>query len=173
MPKKKWSYAEAMKRLNDSRITYTIAGRCKQDTKYNKKIEELSSSLSNINRIDRYIPDTEYEDMISNCDFLVLCDEKQASCASNGTMTEALLHGKPIIAPDFNPFKYEVEKYGVGMLYRYNDVDSLCVTIQKALNEGVEPYITNISSYQEIYLEDYVVNKLKEQLEKNDIIQKL
>lgn len=161
---------EAMKKISDNRISYTIAGRCKSDNNYNDKIKQLTKDVPNIYRIDRYIPDEEYEQLMSDCDFLVLCDKQQASCASNGTMTEALLHGKPIIAPDFNPFKYEVEKYGVGMLYLYNDVDSLCETILKALNDGVESFKDNIASYQNNFIEENVAHKLTKQLKKNEVI---
>lgn len=160
----------AIKKINDKRITYTIAGRCKSDKKYNEKIEELVKDLPNVLRIDRYIPDEEYEELISNCDCLVFCDKKEASCASNGTMSEALLHGKPIIAPDFNPFKNEVEKYGVGLLYRYNDEDSLCETILSALNDGIERFNDNIASYQENFIEDNVAQKLAGQLKKNEVV---
>lgn len=161
---------EAIKRLNDKRITYTVAGRCKSDKKYSEKISKLSENVQNVYRIDRFIPNEEYEELIRNCDFLILCDKKESSCASNGTMSEALLHGKPIIAPDYDPFKYEVEKYGVGILYQHNDVDSLCETILTALNKGTDPFKENILSYQENFIEGSVVCKLKEQLKENDII---
>lgn len=160
---------EAIKRLNDRRITYTIAGRCKSDNNYNEKIKKAIKDIPNIIRIDRYIPDEEYEELMRNCDCLVLCDNKEKSCASNGTMIEALLQGKPIIAPDYDPFKYEIEKYGVGMLYRYNDVDSLCEIISTALNDGVEHLKDNIASYQENFIEDNVVQKLTEQFKKNEV----
>lgn len=158
---------EALKRIDDKRITYTIAGRCKNDAVYNERIASLSADLPNVIRIDRYIPDDEYEQLMSNCDFLILCDKKQASCASNGTMTEALLHGKPIIAPDFNPFKNEVERYKIGYLYRYDDVESLCDILKKAFNNGSNCFMNSISSYQESFMENNVASELKKQIEKH------
>ena len=158
----------ALKKLNNDHIKYTIAGRCKNDKQYNDKIAMLSSELPNVNRIDRYISDEEYERLMSDCDFLVLCDKKQKSCASNGTMTEALLHGKPIIAPDFNPFKYEVENNGVGYIYKYGDVDSLVKVILLGLEKGAEPFDECIRRSQEDYLKTNVCYNLKKQIEQTD-----
>lgn len=155
---------EALKKLNNTNITYTIAGRCKLDRRYNEKIGKLAAELSNVRRIDRYIPDDEYEKLMSECDFLLLGDKTQESCASNGTMTEALLHGKPIIAPNFNPFKYEVEKYNVGLLYEYCNIDSLCDAINLAMQKGAEEFRDMLLTYQEMFLREKIVNSIKEQI---------
>lgn len=158
---------EALKKIRDARISYTIAGRCKNNKAYNEMISKKVAEIPNVNRIDRYISDDEYEQLISECDFLVLCDKKQTSCASNGTMTEALLHGKPIIAPDFNPFKEEIEKYHVGLMYHYQDIDSMCETIEDALMEGALSFKDSILLYQEKFIEKNVVDSLKGQIKSN------
>lgn len=155
---------EALKRLNDNRIVYTIAGRCREDKQYGDKINRMASEMPNVVRIDRYIPDDEYETLLKNCDFVVLCDEKEMSCASNGTMSEALLHGKPIIAPDINPFKYEIEKYGIGFLYEYGNIDSLCETLIKALNSGNSAFGEELISYQQGFFSQNVASRLKQQI---------
>ena len=156
---------EAMKKLSNTNITYTIAGRCKTDDSYNDKIRELVAELPNVRRIDRYIPDEEYENLMNDCDFLIMCDKKQASCASNGTMTEALLHGKPIIAPNFDPFKYEIERYHIGYLYEYGNIDSLCEAITFAMRKGAEEFKEMLLAYQELFLREKIVNSIKSQIE--------
>ena len=160
---------KALNKLNDENIYYTIAGRCKKrcDENYNQFVKELAEKTKNVSRIDRYIPEEEYLMLIEDCDFLILCDKTQESCASNGTMSEALLSGKPIIAPDFNPFKYEIENYGVGYLYRYNDLDSLCDILIKAREEGVEHFTDNLYNYQKMFMMDEVARNLKAQIERN------
>lgn len=155
---------EALRCLNDHRITYTIAGRCKTNQDYNKKIRRLSAEMPNVRRIDRYIPDAEYEELIRECDFVIFCDKKQASCASNGTMAEALLHGKPIIAPDIDPFKYEIEQNGVGYLYEYDNLDSICGILLKALKEEVS-FDEKIVCYQKKYIFSDVAINIKNQIE--------
>lgn len=154
----------ALKELNNPNIKYIIAGRCKNDNQYNDRIARLSADLPNVIRIDRFISDEEYERLMNECDFLVLCDKKQKSCASNGTMTEALLHGKPIIAPDINPFRYECEKNGVGYLYKYGDVESLKSTLSVAFDNGTDVFDEGIMNSQDNYVLANVVNQLKEQL---------
>lgn len=167
-PEKKVEFCiEALKRLNNPNIFYTIAGRCKTDESYNKKIERMIRGVSNVRRIDRYIPEEEYNKLINECDFLILCDKTQASCVSNGTMSEALLMGKPIIAPNINPFKYEVETYGVGYLYKYDDIDSLCRVLLKAQEQGTEQFKEKLSSYQDMFMLDRVADDLKKQIKNN------
>lgn len=156
---------EALRRLKNPNIIYTIAGRCKSDALYNEKISKLAAGLPNVQRIDRYIEDEEYETLMNDCDYLILCDKKEISCASNGTMTEALLHGKPIIAPNFNPFKYEIEKHNVGLLYEYDSIKSLCDKINFAMNRGTEEFREKLLAYQDMFLRDSVVNSIKQQIE--------
>lgn len=156
---------KTLQQMDDSRISYIIAGRCKVDAQYNSLIGDLAVSVRNVTRIDRYIADEEYEQLIENCDYLLLCDKKQASCASNGTMLEALLHGKPIIAPNIDPFKSEVEKYGIGFLYEYNNMQSLSNILAMALKEGTENFTKPIGEYQKKFLFSNVANSLRKQIE--------
>lgn len=155
---------EALKRLKDDRIVYTIAGRCREDKLYGDEINKKASETPNAIRIDRYIPDEEYERLINDCDFVVLCDEKETSCASNGTMSEALLHGKPIIAPDINPFRNEVETYGIGYLYEYGNIDSLCEVLQKALS-GRDVFVEKLEEYQNGFILRNVALNLRRQID--------
>lgn len=156
---------EALRRLNNPNIIYTIAGRCKSDARYNEKIGRLVADLPNVQRIDRYIEDKEYETLMNDCDYLILCDKKEVSCASNGTMTEALLHGKPIIAPNCDPFKHEIEKHNVGLLYEYDSIESLCDIIDFAMHLGTEEFREKLLAYQDLFLRDSVVNSIKQQIE--------
>ena len=157
---------EAMRRLNNNNIHYTIAGRCRDGSGYDKLIENRIQGLSNVTRIDRYISDEEYEDMMNSCDCLVICDKPQESCASNGTMLEALLHGKPIIAPDFNPFKYEIEKYNIGVLYKEGDIDSLCSALQNILAKGTTSLRDSIERYCQMHVLENVSDCVKKQLDR-------
>lgn len=155
---------EALRQINDSRIFYTIAGRCRENNDYGEKINQLASPILNVIRIDRYIPDMEYEQLLDDCDFVILCDEKEPSCASNGTMLEALLHGRPIIAPDIHPFKYEIEKYGVGILFQYGSVDSLCRILKEAIDLDLGLFEKRLYEYQQSYTIENVSRSLRQQL---------
>lgn len=156
---------DALRELNDPRIYYTIAGRSKDINGYEEMIEERMKSVHNVTRINRYIPDDEYRVILESCDFLVLCDGIQDSCASNGTMSEALLMGKPIIAPNFNPFKNEVDFFGVGLLYEYQSINSLKDRIKEAFIKRPSYFYPYLSVYQNLFLEDKVINDIKNQIE--------
>ena len=157
---------DALRELNNTQIEYVIAGRCKYDTGYEDMIQVRMQGVPNVTRINRYIPDDEYEKLMNKCDYLIMCDGKQESCASNGTMSEALLHGKPIIAPDFDPFKNEVELYNIGYLYEYGNVDSLKSILKKLLQIDSSIHTQALKKYGEMYLRTNVVKKIKAQINK-------
>lgn len=159
---------QALQNLKNNDISYTIAGRCKDDNGYEDMIVKYSENVPNIIRKNYFIDDIEYELLFSECDFLVLCDEPELSCASNGTMVEAIILGKPIIAPNHNPFKYEVERYGIGILYEFSDRNSLCEAINRAKELGSSNFKKNVLAYRELLREKCVVDYVKQQM--NNIV---
>lgn len=161
---------DALRQMNDSCIKYIIAGRCKNDIAYESMLNEKVKGLNGIDRRNRFIPEEEYEALMQSCDFMVLCDEQEASCATNGTMAEALLHGMPIIAPDYNPFKYEVETLNIGILYDINSVDSIINALYKAKNDTQDKYYQGINQYMTDNADNKIVLQLKEQL--RDVLDK-
>ena len=160
---------QSLQELNDNEISYTIAGRCRDANGYEEMISQFSQGVPNVVRKNYFIDESEYETLLSECDFLVLCDEPELSCASNGTMAEAMIMGIPIIAPNHNPFKYEVERYDIGLLYDFYDIKSLANVLLKAKSIGPRFFSTNISRYQETIREKNVIVSMKEQL--NNILQ--
>lgn len=156
---------DALRKLNSKDIKYVIAGRCKNDPAYEAMISEKSEGVPGVVRINRFIEDDEYEVLMNECDYLVLCDQPEPSCSTNGTMAEALLHGKPIIAPNFNPYKYEVEKFGVGRLYQYKNEESLCNVLDSIQREKTAILNSNILDYQRHLHISHIVEHLKCQLD--------
>ncbi len=75
-------------------------------------------------------------DHLEKCHFLLLCDKKQPSSVTNGTLMEAFINLRPVIAPNYDPYKYYVEKYGLGILYNPEETDSLVDAINKAIKRG-------------------------------------
>lgn len=161
---------DALREINDSSIKYIIAGRCKNDQDYENMLQERSKGVPGIDRRNRFIPDDEYEQLMQECDYMVLCDQKENSCATNGTMSEALLHGMPIIAPNYNPFKYEVEAYGLGELYDIDSVESIKDALLKAKSNSRENYLENLKQYSKHNSDKEIVSQLKEQL--NNVLDK-
>lgn len=155
---------DALREINDPSIKYIIAGRCKNDQDYENMLQERSKGVPGIDRRNRFIPDEEYEQLMHECDYMVLCDQKEDSCATNGTMAEALLHGMPIIAPNHNPFKYEVEANGLGLLYEINSIANIKETLLKAKTVSREQYLDNLIKYSIQNSDKEVVSQLKDQL---------
>ena len=83
-------------------------------------IDEMSGSYQ-IERINRRLQYDEFNAFIERSHFTVFADEKQKSSVTNGTMMESIINFTPIIAPDHEPYTYYVEKYGLGLIYKYGD----------------------------------------------------
>ena len=96
---------------------------------------------------------------MDDCDFLILCDKKQATNVTNGTMNEALLNGRPIIAPDYDPYRYVINKYDVGLLFNPTDESSLVNVIKKAAQSKASAYLEQLISYQKSLLFENVAKE--------------
>lgn len=158
---------EAIRLLNDSELEYTIAGKAQSSNlDYENVIAEASVCMANVKRLNYRIPEDEYNELMDSADFLILCDEKQPSSVTNGTMNEALLKGVPLIAPDYNPYKYFIEKYNIGILFNPEDKTSLTSAISRAKKMGKDIFKDNIRVYQKTLLFDTVVENFHKELKR-------
>lgn len=156
------SILDALRQLNNDAITYTIAGKASDE--YEALIEGHSNGLQSVTRLNYRIPEEEYNRLIEQCDFLILCDRQQLSSVTNGTMNEALLKGKPIIAPNYNPYKFYIEKYGVGIAFDPQSIESLSGAIMDAKQKGVAYFADNIKNYQRTLLFDVITRQFGKEL---------
>lgn len=153
---------DALRLLNDDTITYTIAGKASDE--YEAIIKNHSNGLQGVIRRNYRIPEEEYNQLIEQCGFLILCDRQQLSSVTNGTMNEALLKGKPIIAPNYNPYKFYIEKYGIGIAFDPQSIESLSSAIRNAKQKGVACFTDNINNYQQTLLFDVVAERFGKEL---------
>lgn len=86
------------------------------------------------------------------------------SSVTNGTMNEALLKGKPIIAPNYNPYKDIIDNYNVGISYNPDSIESLTTAIMRAKENGVSFYSESILNYQKTLLIDVVSSNFVREL---------
>lgn len=153
---------EAFKLANIPDAKLCLIGRS-QD-KYEK---EITAAINNDYRIERNNSFLEYDDFLSyytKAHFVLFADEKGDSCISNGTFTEALVQHRPVIAPNYNPYSYYINKYGVGLLYEPDDIQSYSNAIEKAVELGVEYFQQNINRFLEEIKFDKVSELLVEQI---------
>lgn len=152
----------ALKSIQDIPIEYTIAGRTDDD--YERVIQESMRGVKNVFRKNYRLPEEEYNQLIEACDYLVLCDKRSSSNVTNGTLNEALLKGRPIIAPNYEPYKSIIEQFKIGLLFDPNDLSSLKETLIMAYKKGVESFQASITNYQKTLLFSSVIDRFKYEL---------
>lgn len=159
-------WIEAFAKRGGSDLTLIIAGKAYSLNGFDRLLNKSCEKHSFIIRIDKRLDDDEYFELIKECDYLILCDEKQSSSITNGTMNEALLSGRPIIAPNYNPYSSIVDAYNVGLLYDINNLQSLIETLEIAKNNPVANYNSNLLKYQKTLLYDKIVTEFGKELKK-------
>lgn len=155
---------DALEAIGGSDFHLIIAGKAYTINGYDKMLEARSARNPFVTRIPNRLSAEEYDKLIIDCDYLILCDEKQPSSVTNGTMAEALLLGRPIIAPNYNPYKSIIEKYGVGILYEMHDRESLRNALLQAKDTDSSEFSEGILNYQQDFMYDNVVGNFKKEI---------
>lgn len=155
---------DVFEKIDDERLELVIGGRAVPDNGFDVWLNERANSVKGVRRIDVRYTDEEFARQINECDYLLLCDMKQTSCVSNGTMNDALLRGKPIIAPNYNPYKYYVEEYNVGILYDLSNPDSIENALLKARDTKASSFEDGVVSYQKEMLYSKVQKRFSDDI---------
>lgn len=155
---------QALISMQNPEIHITVAGKGSQEKGYNERINSLIKKCPNAKRIDKRLNDEEYNSLMNSCDYLLLCDEKQLSSVTNGTMLEALLMGKPIIAPNYEPYKTTIENFNVGILYDINDHASISMALQLALGSSKSIYIEGLNKFRSKFVYHNVLSTFKKEI---------
>ena len=154
---------DGLNEAKNQEINYTIAGEV-VDHEYEETIKAHIKGNEQVNRIDHRLTVSEFSETIDNCDALLLAIAKTHSTVTSGTMNDALLKGKPIIAPDYDPFKTYIQQYGIGVTYNPDDPQSLPGALEKITETGIESYYEGIKRYQQTLLFDNVSKQFGKEL---------
>lgn len=141
---------------------YVLAGRSQGE--YEKDIERSINGISNIERINEYMDYNKFNTLIKKAHFVVLADKKQKSSITNGTMLEALINYRPIIAPDYDPYKFYIDKYGIGITFNPEIPHDLTNAMQKASIRGCKDFYENIKNFLATIQFDFVSGHLYKQI---------
>lgn len=141
---------------------YIIAGWA--DPKYNKKIALAIGTNCHVSRINHRLSEVEYQNIMKDCDYLIICDIQQNSSVTNGTVSEALLSGKPIVAPNYEPYKTIIECYKVGFLFDPNDQTSIISAILKAIACKSNTFTDGLMAFQREALFTNIVKKFSREI---------
>lgn len=131
---------------NSKEWTYVLAGR-PNDNKYEPVIDKAIAGHDNIIRINKFLEYDMFYKLIREAHFVVLADKKQPSSVTNGTMMEALLNYRPIIAPNYNPYKYYIETYGIGIMFNPDVPGDLSRAMSEAEEKGTLFFQKNIRDF--------------------------
>ncbi len=148
--------------VKDMNLTYIVAG--SYSNAYAEKIrgEIVGMNRKNIIAVNKYLSDEEYVDYLHKAHFVLLSDKEEPSVSSNGTFMDALLNCRPVIVPDREPFKFYIDRYGVGLKYVVDDKGSLKKAIEEARAVGIQHFADNIRKFQKNFHIESVANRLSE-----------
>lgn len=115
--------------------------------KYEQMLQSMYISDNAILRDNSYLDYCKFNDYIRRSHFVVFADKQQLSSVTNGTMLEALINYRPIIAPNYDPYKFYVNKYGIGLLYDPMEAGDLERVLVRAVQLGCSFFYENIDRY--------------------------
>mgnify|MGYP000917211263 CR=1 FL=1 len=158
----------AFKKANINEAMLKLIGRSQGEYE-----EEIFKAIDEDNRIFRLNAFLKYDDFnkhFSSSHFVLFADEEGVSCITNGTMTEALINHRPIICPNYNPYKYYIEKYGFGLLYEAGNEDSYASALVKASKLGVQFFQSAIEKYLHTIQFDVVATKCAREIKNSQTL---
>jgi glycosyltransferase involved in cell wall biosynthesis len=155
---------QAFKKADLPGAKLKLIGRAREE--YEAEIIEAIGTDSRIQRLNAFLDYEDFFRFFSQSHFVLFADEEGPSCITNGTMMEALIHHRPIICPNYNPFAYYVNKYGIGILYDANSVDSYASVLKKARDLGTDFFQDNINMFLETLMFDVVAKQFVIELKK-------
>lgn len=135
----------AFRQANIPGSTLKLIGRSQND--YEVIIESAISNDKRIVRVNEYLDYKDFFKYFSKSHFVLFADQQGQSCITNGTMMEALIHHRPVICPDYNPYSYYIDKYGIGLKYRAGDAESYAAALKKAVALGTGYFQPAINTF--------------------------
>lgn len=156
-----YTIAEFLK-TNKHSWKYVLAGKGRGN--YENVIEKAASGPDNIVRINEFMDYNRFNRLIRESHFVVLADEKQKSCVTNGTMMESLINYRPIIAPNYEPYRSYIEKYGIGIMFNSGISGDLARAMKEAESKGCISFRENIERFLHTIKFDQVASDLYSQL---------
>lgn len=155
----------AFKKANLPGASLKLIG--KSQDQYEEVIEKSIYGDTRIIRKNSFLDYSDFNRYFSESHFVLFADEEGPSCITNGTMMEALINHRPIICPDYNPYKMYVNKYGIGITYKPGDVNSYADALRKAVQLGVEHFQPEITTFLKTIQFETVAKTLVAHIHKN------
>lgn len=90
----------------------------------------------NVRLDDRIVEEDEAGIYFRSADWIALPYRRFYECDTSGVFVQSCLAHRPMIVPNFTPFRQIVEQYRLGMPFRCNDEWDLARTIDKAVEDS-------------------------------------
>ena len=138
-----------------------------QDKKRLEKLRQVATD--NIEIVDKYLTDQEYEDFFDKVRFVVLPYSEYYKNASSGVIYDVIFHRKPVITREFENFKF-VGEYNIGILYKKSlseiDLNLMKNERYRAMATGIESYLSRNKRYADEIM-TFLMNTCTEGCQKN------
>lgn len=112
-----------------------------------KTIESLAKTVP-VSGIFKYLSSKEYNELIRISSFVLLPYSSERSNGISAVMQDAFENNTPIIAPDIEPFRYYVNKYKLGLLYKPDDQASFAQIIEIASRMDKKSFASSFSVFK-------------------------
>lgn len=136
---------EAFRAADINNSTLRLTGR--SSVGYEEDIERSIAGDARIVRRNGFLEYNDFNNAFREAHFVVFADEQGPSCITNGTLTEALINRRPVICPDYNPYRYYIDRYHVGLMYKGGDVESYAEAMKKAAEFGSARFLPAIDDF--------------------------
>lgn len=133
-----------IKRFSNTDYKVLIAGFFEDKTRFNK-LNQIKTD--NITIIDKYLDDKEYEKCISNIKYIILPYKDYYKNATSGVIYDILFKMKPVIAPNYDVFKF-IEENEIGVLYS-NSIENLDISTSFLNIRSVDEINNHLLNYLE------------------------
>lgn len=147
---------------------YVLAGRA-QDS-YEDIISQSINGSCNIIRVNCFLDYSDFNLFIKQSQFVVLADRQQAGSVTNGTLIESFINFRPVIAPNYNPYKFYIEKYHIGILYDPSIPGDLARAMQCAKDKGCFYYEINIREFLKTIEFDMLATRMFQDLRELNVV---
>lgn len=118
-------------------FSYLIAGMPTDEVGERVKERILHFPNQNVKGKFGNLPADEYETLIRETDYLILpYDFRMQTRGASQVLYDAFRNLTPVIAPNIEPFKSYIEKYGVGFLYKEGDSESFKEVLERAAEKS-------------------------------------
>lgn len=143
-----------------NKFKYSIFGKVMDDSI--QEIRNVIMQEKNVEFVNDYISAENYQTIMQEADFMVIpYSSNYTKYVTSGVMWDCFEMKKPIICPDIEPFKYYINRYKIGYLYKEGQLQDTLTDISNESNTFLHQINHNFSKLFEENSYKNLKNKLE------------